>query len=120
MVNPSAQQMQGYIAGARIRQQQQQQALEQQRQSARAVAYEAAQLLKTEFGASRVVLFGSALAGPWHEQSDIDLAVWDLPEKDYLAAVVRLLDLSEFSIDLVNAETASDYLQSAITQGQPL
>ncbi|MBD0336639.1 MAG: nucleotidyltransferase domain-containing protein, partial [Cyanobacteria bacterium Co-bin13] len=67
--------MQRYIAGAKLRQHQHQQALQRYRQNALAVAREAAHILKTEFGASQVVVFGSVLTGNWHEASDIDLAV---------------------------------------------
>lgn len=45
-------------------------------------AHEAGQAIKTEFGARRVVLFGSLAHGAWFgAPSDIDLAVEGLPGK---------------------------------------
>jgi predicted nucleotidyltransferase len=52
-------------------------------------AHQAAQVLKQEFGAQRVVLFGSMLAPErltWH--SDIDLAFWGIAPENYLQAGV--------------------------------
>ena len=51
------------------------------------VARKCAVTLKEDFGAERVVLFGSMLdpARMWWN-SDIDLAVWGLPEKDFFKA----------------------------------
>jgi predicted nucleotidyltransferase len=56
-----------------------------------------------------------------HFGSDIDLAVWDLPEQDYLKAVGHLLDLAEgFSIDLVEVQHAQPHIALAIEQGLAL
>ena len=107
-----------YLATSRRRKEQQQIRLCQRRSQGLALAKRAAQILKTEFGASRVVLFGSVLSeSAFHEASDLDLATWDLPPADYFRALARLLDLSDFSIDLVEAESASSYLQAAIAGG---
>lgn len=117
----SSEQMQTYVATARRRQYQRQQALYQRRQKALNVAQVAAQLLRQEFGVERVVLFGSVLqVNAFYETSDLDLAVWGLAEAGYLRAVARLLRLSEFSIDLVRVESARPYIQEAIAQGQVL
>ncbi|MFQ4137616.1 nucleotidyltransferase family protein [Nodosilinea sp. PGN35] len=72
---------------------------------ARRVAAEAADLLKQEFQATQVVVFGS-LVHPerFHQTSDIDLAVAGLSPLDYFAAVARLQDLSVFKVDLVRLE----------------
>ncbi|MEO1353283.1 MAG: nucleotidyltransferase domain-containing protein [Cyanobacteria bacterium J06635_15] len=85
----------------------------------RSVAEQAAQHLKTRWGASKVVLFGSLLTPDnVHSRSDIDLAVWGLPEADYLSALADLLDLDpDFSIDLVEADYASPNLLRAIQAG---
>jgi len=113
--------MQHYVATARRRDQERQARLKDRRQRALAVARKASDLLKSEFGVSRVVLFGSVLSdSTFHETSDLDLAVWDLAEANYLKALGKLLNLSEFPIDLVMAENANDYVQDAIAQGFPL
>jgi len=120
MIDLPAEQMQQYILAARSRKQQRLAALEQHRGRGLAIAQTAAQLLKTEFDASRVVLFGSLLSDTFHETSDIDLAVWELPEKSYFKAVGRLLSLSEFEFDLVEVQYASPEILAAIAQGREL
>ena len=76
-------------------------------------AKELADILKSEFGATKVALFGSMLsASEIHLSSDIDLAVWDLPSRDYFSALSRLfLRAKEFDIDLVRIEEAPDSLR---------
>ncbi len=61
------------------------------RQRALVEAKRAAEVLKEEFGATRVVVFGSAAHGEWFtETSDIDLAVWQLPPEEYFKAWGRV------------------------------
>jgi transposase len=68
--------MQGYIATALRRQQQQQTHVQQRRKQGLALAHQAASILRQGFGVSRVVLFGSALSPTaFHETSDLDIAV---------------------------------------------
>ena len=86
------------------------------------LAKKCANFLKEKYGVSKVVLFGSLLD---YEQmtphSDIDLAVWGLPEKDYFKAVGFLLEIADnFSIDLVEIQHARYYILSAINQGVEL
>ena len=90
--------------------------LETRRQRAWILAHEAAEILKEEFGASRVVVFGSLLQpNRYHLSSDIDLAVWDI--KDYFRAVARLIDIDpEFEFDLVPIEDARVEIVEAITR----
>ncbi|KAA3664800.1 MAG: nucleotidyltransferase domain-containing protein [Chloroflexi bacterium] len=80
------------------------------------VAEQGAALLKSEFGAERVAVFGSLLApNLFHHRSDVDLAVWGLPEDDYFRAVGRLQSLDgQISVDLVVVEMASPRLQKKI------
>ncbi len=86
------------------------------------VARKCARILKEDFGATRVVLFGSMLNPErmtW--RSDIDLAAWGLPEEDYFRAVGRVLDVDpNFSVDLVEAQHAHLYILEAIQQGMEL
>lgn len=86
-------------------------------------ARKGAALLKEQFGAREVFIFGSILIrGHFHQHSDIDFAAWEIPESDYLRAVGAVLDLDpEFSADLVRMEEARDSLRICIEQdGQPL
>jgi len=96
-----------------------QQKLTSQRERAWVAAKRAAQLLKDEFGATRVVVFGSVLhPALFHTRSDIDLAVWGLAERDYYRAVSHVLSLDpEISVDLIEFEHARPALQQAIQEG---
>jgi len=109
-------QMAVYQATARRRRQQKAQALAARHQRAWQVAREGAQLLKERFGAKRVVVFGSALfPEKFYVRSDVDLAVWGVPERLYYRAVSRLLSLDPgISVDLVEAELAPPELLATI------
>ena len=81
-------------------------------------ARKAATVLKEEFGAQRVVLFGSMLDHEhmtWH--SDIDLAVWGIRADDYLRAGAAAEKGHHFSVDLIVAESAPPHILEAIDQG---
>ncbi|MEM8505939.1 MAG: nucleotidyltransferase domain-containing protein [Cyanobacteria bacterium P01_D01_bin.1] len=81
-------------------------------------AQQAAQLLKKEFAATKVVLFGSMLRAQYIQpSSDIDLAVWGLPNHTYCKAISQLFKLdSAFSIDLVLFEQAPLSLRQSIVR----
>lgn len=106
-----------YITGARAREQRRLDHLRQRQEIAFRVARQAAQILKEQFGATRVVLFGSLLEGGFHEISDIDLAVWDLPENQYFKAVSRLISLSDIKFDIVEYQYADLEMVAVIAQG---
>jgi len=109
--------MQSYILGAKAREQARQEKLKQRQIHGIQIAKQAATMLRQEFGATRVVLFGSMLKQNIYENSDIDLAVWDIPKSKYFKAVGKLQGLSEFEIDLVEPENAPIYIIEAINQG---
>ena len=74
-------------------------------------------LLIAEFGARRVIPFGSAVGdGPWHERSDLDLAVEGLlPERFFKAwGALQRLAPPGLVIDLVALETAPPELRARI------
>lgn len=105
-----------YLQGARQRRQAQQRQLQAYHQTLLAVATQAAQILKQEFGAQQVWLFGSVLVPrSIHARSDVDLAVAGLDPTQYFVALARLLDLDpNVSVDLVEIERTSDSLRSRI------
>lgn len=74
-------------------------------------------ILKERFGARRVVLFGS-VAGqrPWHERSDIDLAVEGLEPSEFFHAYSACRDLLPrgLELDLVPLERASPEMRARI------
>jgi len=86
------------------------------RERAWKVAQQAADILRTQFDATRVVVFGSLARGTWFSGvSDIDLAAWGVKDEDYFTAVARLQDLSpEFKIDLIAMERCKPALRTTI------
>ena len=93
------------------------------RRRAMIAAHKAAKLLKTEFGASEVILFGSlARRGSFSLYSDIDLAVRGIaPEKFFAAsAAIERVDVN-FQIDLVELETCPPAVLKKIEKdGKPV
>ena len=93
------------------------------RRRAMLVARKAAKLLKTEFGAKEVILFGSlARRGSFSLYSDIDLAVRGIAPEKFYAAVSAMMDVSvDFKIDLVEPEDCSPAMFKNIEKdGKPL
>ncbi len=105
-----------YRATARRRDQARRAARAARRTRALELAQAAAALLREQFGATRVVLFGSATReDAFWERSDIDLAAWGIPREDYFTAVARLQELSgEFSVDLVEGDHCRPAIAEAI------
>ena len=91
---------------------------EHRRQAAWVVAQRAARLLKEEFGATRVVAFGSLAHGAWFgARSDIDLAAEGIPPEVFWRAWCALDRLDPaVDIDLVAIESAPERLRDEITQ----
>ena len=78
----------------------------------------AAEMLKSRFGARRVVLFGSLAHQAWYApHSDVDLAVEGLPPSAYWSAW-RLVEemIGDRSVDLLDIETSSDSLRRSIDE----
>jgi uncharacterized protein len=112
-----------YRASARRQWAKRLQAIRSRRTQAHDVARQAATLLKDEYGADRVMLFGSlARDESISSHSDIDLAVWGLDEQIYYHVVSRLLNLDpSISIDLVRVEDAAVSFREMIDEeGIPL
>ena len=84
------------------------------------IAKQAAEILKTEFNASKVALFGSLLVPEnMYERSDIDIAVWGLTKDQAFSAwgvVNSRIDLhGDFPhIDVVPVENAFPHIQRSI------
>lgn len=93
--------------------------LERKRQAIE-IASACTKLLQERFAAKRVILFGS-LAGqtPWHDRSDIDLAVEGLPEGQFFRAFSACRDLlsSDLDLDLVCLEDVYPEMRSRILRG---
>ena len=92
----------------RDRRAQEQQHRRRQADEARTAARRAAYLLREEFGAREVWLFGSLIAGPRHDDFDVDLAVSGIAPERYFSALARVSDIVGRCVDLVPLETCGD------------
>ncbi|NIR51489.1 nucleotidyltransferase domain-containing protein [candidate division KSB1 bacterium] len=93
------------------------------RRRALEVAKELSTLLKNEFGAKKVYLFGSSLSNDtFYLHSDIDLGVEGIAPEKYLRALYEVNALHHgFKVDLIDLETCDDYLKRRIlTKGREL
>lgn len=117
MRTPSPEEMAVFRQTLNQRQAQTEQALRQRYGLAQQTVEAATQLLKQEFSANPVILFGSLLdQSRFHLTSDLDLAVGGLPPLDYFIAVAKLQDLSPFKIDLVQIDHCKPSLKAAILE----
>jgi predicted nucleotidyltransferase len=80
------------------------------------VAQTAAEVLRQQFGATRVVAFGSLARRDWFTPwSDIDLAAWGISPGAFYRAVAVVTGISsEFRLDLVATEDCQPSLQHVI------
>ena len=90
--------------------------VDRRRERAWKLARQAAELLREEFTASRVVVFGSlALDSGFTRWSDVDLAAWDIAAEDTFRAIGAVMDLGqEIAVNLVDVNTARPSLLAAI------
>ncbi len=115
-MNISTENMETYRATARHRMENEKKQLLRRYEQAWETAEKGAQVLKKEFHAKQVLVFGSLVQkNLFHMKSDVDLAVQGLDEKCYYRAVSRLLDLdTDIQTDLVMTEFASQSLRTRI------
>jgi predicted nucleotidyltransferase len=100
-----------------------QEELESRRQKALDIAEECAELLKRRFGATRVLPFGSVLGeAPWHEASDLDLAVEGLSSEALWEAEKELEAIvpSWLEVNLVPLERAYPEVRARILRGRSM
>ncbi len=91
---------------------------ERRRQQGWRVARQAARLLRNEFGAVKVAVFGSLIHDDWFTQwSDIDLAAWGIPAERFYSAVAAVTGLSPtFRVDLVDPEACRPSLRATVVR----
>ena len=90
---------------------------------ARAIGRRAAGILRAEFGATRVVLFGSCLRAEWFTLwSDVDVAAWGIRPVDTFRAMGKVQELDRtIEVNLIDAGACSPTLLAQIeAEGQPL
>jgi predicted nucleotidyltransferase len=96
-------------------------ALETERQRARAALPALVRVLVHDFGARRVVLFGSIANGDPSPALDIDLLVEGIPSARLGEAHGRLFELAPLPVDLVAVETARPSIVArALERGEVL
>lgn len=112
----AASSFQAYTTHHQYRRQQEKQQRRAHYELGQVRAQEAADYLKQTFGVETVWLFGSMLnADDVYLESDLDLAVKGLSLEQYCEALGDLLvDIKEFSIDLVRVESAPESLLAEI------
>jgi predicted nucleotidyltransferase len=100
----------------RRRKLQNQEALAARREEAWHVANQAVEILKKDFGATRVVVFGSLAHEDWFTQwSDIDLAAWGIAPSQFYQAVAAVTGVSsDINVDLVDPDACTSGLRKAI------
>lgn len=75
--------------------------------------------LVREFGAKRIILFGSLVRGRFAPGSDIDLAVEGIPHGDYFAALAAANRLTRLWVDLKPLEDLDPHFrQRVLTTGE--
>jgi predicted nucleotidyltransferase len=107
-----------YRAAARRQGEQEQRELAQREKRAWALARRAAALLREQFEAERVVVFGSLVhRGCFTPWSDVDLAAWGIQPQDTFRAIGMVMDLdAEIELNLVDVGTCSTALLATIEQ----
>lgn len=89
------------------------------------VARRSAKLLREQYGAYRIVVFGSLANRAWFTPwSDIDIAVWGIPVDKFFRAIGAIHDLGSeagFRIDVVDpAECNPEMVRNISTEGVEL
>lgn len=107
-----------YRATAQRRRQAELQAQRRRQRLAWQLARQAATLLQEQFGANRVVVFGSLVhQGCFTPWSDVDLAAWGISPEDTFRAIGAVLALSrEIEINLVDVSACRPSLLATIEQ----
>jgi len=107
-----------YRATAQRRREQERSELDHRRKQAWTAAHQAAKLLKTEFKATRVVVFGSlARESGFTRWSDVDIAAWGIAPEDTFRAIGTILDMNtKIEVNLVDVNTCRSSLLEVIEQ----
>lgn len=107
-----------YRATAQRRREREETELEHRRQQGWTAARQAAELLKMQFNATRVVLFGSlARESGLTRWSDVDIAAWGIAPEDTFRAIGAILDMNTpIEVNLVDVNTCRASLLEEIAR----
>jgi predicted nucleotidyltransferase len=108
-----------FRVAARRRREREQRELALREEEAWKLARSAATLLRKQFGATRVMVFGSLVhEGCFTPWSDVDIAAWGIALEDTFRAIGEVMDLSrEIEVNLVDVGACSPSLRAAIERG---
>lgn len=73
-----------------------------------------AQLLRQQFGATRIIVFGSLVRDRFQDQSDLDLAVAGIAKDRYFEAVAAANGCSQRWVDLKPLEELEPYFRQRV------
>ncbi|MCS6830967.1 MAG: nucleotidyltransferase domain-containing protein [Armatimonadota bacterium] len=113
-------QWQTYIETLRQRDHADKERIQRRYERAWCLVGQAAEVLRRDFGATRVVVFGSLLRpSTFGEQSDVDLAAWGIQPQDTLRAMSAVAYLDEqIEVNLVDVNTCKpSVLQVIASEG---
>jgi predicted nucleotidyltransferase len=107
-----------YRATAQRRRRQEHPEREHRRKQAWVAARQTSQLLKEQFKATRVVVFGSLIReNGFTRWSDVDIAAWGIAPEDIFRAIGAVMDLeTEVTVNLVDINTCRPSLLKVIEQ----
>jgi predicted nucleotidyltransferase len=110
------QEMDAYRAAARRRYERERRELAQREEAAWELARRAATILRKQFGATRVMAFGSLVhEGCFTSWSDVDIAAWGIPLEDTFRAIGVVMDMRrEIEVNLVDVGACSPSLRATI------
>lgn len=97
--------------------------LAQRHQEALSIAEHCAEVLQKQFGAKQVIPFGSLVGdSPWHEASDLDLAIEGLSRETCWEAEATLETIMPpwLSVHLVLLESTPAEIRKHILEGSPM
>jgi predicted nucleotidyltransferase len=115
-LNLTAEEIEIYRATAQRRREQEKPLLARRREQGWDAAHQAAQLLREQFQATRVAVFGSlARESGFTRWSDVDIAAWGIAPEDTFRAIGAVMDLkTEVPVNLVDVNTCRPSLLAAI------
>ena len=114
--SPDPEQMQRYVAIWRQRIIQQQAEALRLAEQARTDAQQIATMLRDQFWATRVILFGSLAKGEFTLDSDIDLAVAGVPKVEFFAALAAANALAHTWVDLKPLEDLQPHFRRRVLE----
>ena len=107
--------MEKYIKGWEKRKNKKEKELSQKRKKAIKKAHTIGKKLKEIYNVDKVVLFGSIVEDKFWGHSDIDIAIKDIKEENYLEVYNEMLEIAfPFKLDLILLEKAPASLKKKI------